>query len=554
MRNGRFKRLVRAFEECEIDDGMKREVLDMLEELYEKKEFGLVWNKERTVEDVVKDCENKVPILEKVHEKSIAKEGNIQNNIFIEGDNYHSLQVLNQTHRGKIDVIYIDPPYNTKNKDFIYNDKRVDAEDDYRHSKWLSFMDKRLRLAKDLLSEKGVIFISIDDNEQANLRLLCDEIFGEENFVANLVWTKKNKTSGVPPVNLSLPNKEYVLVYKKSVFKFKGVAGSKKSYKKDSNGNYYRTMPIQATGKQDNWFNIVNPENGNKHYGNWAFSAETIKKKIKSKEIMFPQKETQKPVQIVYYNEEKKSPIFHYLGLFDSETETKEFNKIGVDFDFPKPLNLIKFLLEQSSSKDGTILDFFAGSGTTGHAVLELNKEDGGDRRFILCTNNENNNGNGSGGIAESVCYPRIQKVIEGYKKNGDGEEVAGLGGGLEYFKTDFVDVNTRAMTDVDKLKVSKKVGYILGMRHDCFEETHLNDFYHILEREDFGVFIYFEESLREFRNFQEHIRGKKGVLYSYAGNTKKGFGIEEDDTDYTDITLEKIPEQFIAVYRNCIS
>ena len=204
--------------------------------------------------------------------------------------------------------------------------------------------------------------------------------------------------------------------------------------------------------------------------------------------------------------------------------------------------------------KNSIILDFFAGSGTTGHAVLELNKEDGGNRRFILCTNNENNNGNGHGGIAESVCYPRIQKVIEGYKKNGDGEAVAGLGGGLEYFKTDFVDVSTRAMTDGDKLKVSKKIGYILGMRHDCFKEVALNDFYHVLEREKFGVFIYFEEDLCEFKNFQEHMRGKSGVLYSYAGNTKKGFGIKEDDEDYAGITTEKIPEEFVAVYRNCIS
>ena len=186
--------------------------------LRQEKKFGLVW--ENQIETVVEQCKKEMPILESVPELSIQTSKDDIDHIMIEGDNYHALSILNYTHKGKIDVIYIDPPYNTGNKDFTYNDKYVDKDDGYRHSKWISFMEKRLELAKELLSDKGVIFISIDDNEQASLKLLCDDVLGGENFVANLVWTKKDKTSGVPPVNRSLPNKEYILVYQKNEFRF----------------------------------------------------------------------------------------------------------------------------------------------------------------------------------------------------------------------------------------------------------------------------------------------------------------------------------------------
>ncbi|MBR3889957.1 site-specific DNA-methyltransferase [bacterium] len=149
------------------------------------KKYGLVWDTEKEPEKVVMDCQNNLPILQRISEKEI-KTNDTDYNILIEGDNFHALSVLNYTHKNKIDVIYIDPPYNTGNKDFIYNDSYVDREDGYRHSKWLNFMEKRLNLAKNLLSEDGIIFISIDDNEQANLKLICDKIFGETNKIGIL--------------------------------------------------------------------------------------------------------------------------------------------------------------------------------------------------------------------------------------------------------------------------------------------------------------------------------------------------------------------------------
>jgi len=169
---------------------LKIEVSRLKKELKKKKKYGLVW--EEKPEEVIDMCKKKLPVLKEVKNKEIITDKNKPMNLLIEGDNYHALSVLNYTHAKKVDVIYIDPPYNTGNKDFIFNDRFVDKEDGYRHSKWLSFMEKRLKLAKNLLKDTGVIFISIDDNEMAQLKLLMDDknkgLFGEENFVQNFMW------------------------------------------------------------------------------------------------------------------------------------------------------------------------------------------------------------------------------------------------------------------------------------------------------------------------------------------------------------------------------
>lgn len=177
--------------------------------LRENKTYGLVW--EDKPEDVEERLRDELPILTEVPEYAITSEDkDAPNHILIEGDNLEALATLAYTHEGKIDVIYIDPPYNTGNKDFIYNDSYVDKEDSYRHSKWLSFMSRRLKIAKKLLSDHGVIFISIDDNEQAQLKLLCDEIFGADRFITNLIWQKK---TGAADANGIAIITEYILVY-----------------------------------------------------------------------------------------------------------------------------------------------------------------------------------------------------------------------------------------------------------------------------------------------------------------------------------------------------
>jgi len=167
----------------------KDQLLEVIEKLEGKKKYGLVWDEERVPEKVVTDCQDKLPVLTEVKGKEITTDENEPTHILIEGDNYHALSVLNYTHKGKVDLIYIDPPYNTgKANEWKYNDKYVDENDTYSHSKWASFMFKRLSLAKDLLKDTGVILISIDDNEQAHLKLICDDVFGSNNFVANIIW------------------------------------------------------------------------------------------------------------------------------------------------------------------------------------------------------------------------------------------------------------------------------------------------------------------------------------------------------------------------------
>jgi len=227
---------------------LKAEIERLKKELKKRKKYGLVW--EDKTEEVVEMCKEKLPVLKEVKDKEIITDKNKPVNLLIEGDNYHALSVLNYTYAGKVDVIYIDPPYNTGNKDFIFNDHYVDREDAYRHSKWLSFMEKRLKLAKNLLKDTGVIFISIDDNEVAQLKLLMDnpDLFGEGNFIANIIWRKK-RTFGRGDA-LIIPQTEYILNYAKVKRNLRGyfLPFSKKKikdYKFRDNRGYYRRVPLE---------------------------------------------------------------------------------------------------------------------------------------------------------------------------------------------------------------------------------------------------------------------------------------------------------------------
>ena len=570
MKEVQFKKLVETLKQCDLEEGLLRDLLHTLEDLRSHKKYGLVWNKDKVMENVVLECKKKMPILERVKEKRVVDDKNNEHNILIEGDNYHTLQVLHQTHKEKIDVIYIDPPYNTENKDFIYNDKKIDHQDDYRHSKWLSFMEKRLKLAKSLLKETGVIFISIDDNEQANLKLLCDKIFSEENFIASIIWRKKY--GGGKGSRFFIDLHEYVLVYAKNITQTdafslertdeqRNIFKEKDKFYKERGCYYIRPLKSGLAYRKNLIYPIKCPD-GSEIKTQWICAKSTFEQLKDEERIIFKKLKNGKyNVYKKFYEKDGNGltlpeSIFYDLAYNQNgKEELKDIFNIkegrDIPFENPKPTKLIKHLLK-IVHKNVVVLDFMAGSGTTGHAVLALNKEDGGNRQFILCTNNENNNGNGHGGIAEAVCYPRIKKVMQGYEKNGSDEQVEGLGGGLEYFKTGFVDVNVNALTDRDKLAISKKIGYILGIRHNCFEEKHLNNHYHILENKKESVFIYFEEDLSKFKEFKEHMKEKNGIMYSYAGGAKKRYGI--DTKDFRDIRIEKIPEQFVAVYKNCIS
>jgi len=457
---------------------LNAEIERLKKELKKRKKYGLVW--EEKPEELVEMCKEKLPVLKEVKNKEIITDKNKPVNLLIEGDNYHSLSVLNYTHNKAVDVIYIDPPYNTGNKDFIFNDKYVDPEDGYRHSKWLSFMEKRLRLAKNLLKDSGAIFISIDDNEVAQLKLLMDnpDLFGENNF-EYFIWKKKGGAGNTERIIGTLT--EFILCYFKKkkagifnyqtldrIYKFRDEIGpyNLESIEKTNLGAYERkTMR----------FPIIDPKTKKKFYPaknmRWTIGAINAKKAMREGRLFFDHKK--KKVYIIKRPEqyENSENVFYNLlmnvgSLATAKDELYNFFGNREIFDTPKPSSLIKHLLEVSSRKNSIILDFFAGSGTTAQAVLELNKEDGGNRQFILCTNNRDENGGHR--ICTDVCYPRVKKVIDGYK-NLKGERVEGLGGNLKYFKTNFVNAEP---TDRNKIKLTQQATEMLCVKEGTFEKV----------------------------------------------------------------------------------
>ena len=267
-----------------IDDDETLKNLSLIEYELTKKKYGLVW--EEHEENVDKQLKTKIPTFEEIKENNIVTNEDKKYNFLLEGDNLHSLYLLEKTHKGRIDVIYIDPPYNTGANDFIYDDKRIDLEDGYRHSKWISFIYKRLKIAKSLLSKDGIIFISIDDNEQAQLRLLCDEIFGEENFVGNIVWEKRTKCQNTKTAKYMLQSKtESIFVYKNKneKYEFCLTYESEREYPSiDDNGKKYRLEKLGEMsasgmrGRETMIFPIdgIMPKEGYQ----WKFGKDTIEK------------------------------------------------------------------------------------------------------------------------------------------------------------------------------------------------------------------------------------------------------------------------------------
>lgn len=467
----------------------------LLELIRGHKKYGLVW--EEKPEDIEERRREELPILverndSKVH-PIISDNPAAPNHLIIEGDNLAALTELSYTHNGNIDVIYIDPPYNTGNKDFVYNDSYVDTEDSYRHSKWLSFMAKRLKVSKILLSDHGVIFISIDDNEYANLKTLTDEIFGRENCLSTLIWDLGAGTSAGHFTRAH----EYILVYCKDRSKIANFSGGEgiiddRAIKKLSTKNHEFEYTFKAGTKCEAY-------DGFELSGEWGGSEKT--KLIKGRflcrnkalaydvtlsacwtqknqmDSFFSGKETfdskgQKVLEFYFRDNgklycrkkrDKINPPSVLRGIATTKQGSGILKEILGDsvFDFPKPPELIKFLLSLRQTK-AIVLDFFAGSGTTLHAVMQLNKEDGGHRTCILCTNNEN-------GICENVTYERNKRVIEGYTKpNGDYVEGL-LDNNLRYYRTEFLP-RERSVKNMRAL-VEAATG-LLCIKNDLYTEA----------------------------------------------------------------------------------
>ena len=442
----------------EIEGLTDRERSALLGLLRESKSYGLVW--EDKPEAVEERMQEELPVLREVPERAIISDApDAPNHILIEGDNLEALTTLAYTHAGRIDVIYIDPPYNTGNKDFVYNDSYVDKEDSYRHSKWLSFMSRRLKIAKQLLSDKGVIFISIDDNEQAQLKLLCDEIFSNSNFVADLIWSNKEGGGSSDSKNFRIRH-EHIIVYAKNILNIsiKGVEISNEDrYKeedeyKNIRGKYYlqklgmgsiqysQSLDYAITAPDDS--KIYPKDNNNGKKACWRWSQEKYKW---GKENGFIVIKKSKNIWTVYTKQymncdnngiliNRTQRPFGIIDKYSSTQAARFLESINLAhlFNYSKPVDLIQYIINRQDFNNSIVLDFFAGSGTTLHATMQLNAEDGGHRQCILVTNNEN-------GICENVTYERNKRVIQGYT-TPKGEKEEGLRrNNLRYYKTDIV-------------------------------------------------------------------------------------------------------------------
>ncbi len=581
----------------------KEELINYIKNLNETDngKYGLVWDKEKEPEQIVVDCDKMIPILSEIKEKNIDNGG--IDNIIIEGDNFHSLSVLNYTHKEQIDIIYIDPPYNTGKKDFIYNDKFIDLDDGYRHSKWLNFMEKRLKLSKQLLKETGVIFISIDDNEFAQLKLLCDKVFGESNFISML--SIENNPKGRKNSNFVSISNEYCLIYakdKSSTYFIENIPKTTSDLTQDEDGNYVHNGGRRILVGEQSFNNPVQKFNSDKHY--------TVYYRKNDNSIEFKKEKSLKDIDknlindgyerycsyngdnfvLNTYSQNKLKELYEANALdfknnkiyeknysttiriksmvvnrkYDAVvnnnvvkdyqidvkttsagTELKNiFGTTSTPFDNPKNVGLLKLLISLIENKDALVLDFFAGSGTTAQAVMELNEEDGGNRKFIICTNNENK-------ICEDVTYPRCSTIITGKRKDGS-KYSNGKKATLKYYKTEFVDnIGTRDQLYYD---LTEKCIPMLCVKGNTFNKVTSNNEFAIFTNNDKTKYscIYFDIFGLKYDDFINKIKDIKEekLLYIFT----LGDYINTDNLkDIDNYIIEPIPYKIVELYKKIV-
>lgn len=437
----------------------------------------------------VENHHNEIPFRLLKCDKNLSVGNPKEGNLIVQGDNLHALKALLPYYAGKVKCIYIDPPYNTGNEKWIYNDNvnspeirrwlnevvGREGEDLSRHDKWLCMMYPRLQLLRRLLSVDGAIFISIDDEEQAHLKILMDEIFGGNNFVANIIWQKKHTVQN--DSKYLSDNHDFIVLYarNKSVLNIRKLPRTKESIERYKNHDNdprgpWTSLPLQVKTPSEKYIyeivtpsgRKVNPPEGR----SWAFGRERFMELLKANRIYFGPKGNNVPRYKSFLSEVSDGIVARTIWLRErvgdnqkANTEISEILGKG-KFQSPKPTKLIEQIIRLVTDKEDLILDSFAGSGTTAHAVLDLNKEDDGNRKFILVELEEN--------ICKEVTAERVKRVINGYeveKLNGTIEIVEGLGGGFRYCKL------TEPLFD-ELGSVNKEVKFEDLARHIFFSET----------------------------------------------------------------------------------
>lgn len=496
------------------------ELRRLLAEHLTKQKLGLYWERDSIAHDQALNADLVLPRM--VPEYSHTPEDcNEHRNLIIEGDNFDSLRLLRSTHAGKIRVIYIDPPYNTGNRDWVYNDRFVGKSDRWRHSQWLEFLYQRLTLARELLSTDGVILVSINDENRARMELLMDEIFPGRR-VGSFVWRSRtggNDTKGA----FFSDNHEHVLVYANSGFRFTGDEKNYSMYKYQEGDRLFRLSDLTKAHdfreRPNTYYPIFDPLTDTYYPCNpqrvWAYASnnrikegqhirgDTIETLIEKGLIWFPPEQRTElfatRAQLLDAIERRDVPMSGRTPLLFADMPDLDFwigKRIGYGrpafkrfkeglknenqpisswltprqeeatvekdtnmpivgttqegsralrdimsanaFPYPKPISLLKSLLEQATNPSDIVLDFFAGSGTTGQAVLELNAEDGGQRRFILCSSTETTDREPDKNLCRDVCAERIRRVISGYSDQ-DGYTTE-QGGEFAYVQLDKLD------------------------------------------------------------------------------------------------------------------